>query len=121
MTPLQRQMMSIMGYETLKEMVEDIYIKQGMSLRTINKKIGVSSMAWRNWMIEVGIKARPRGGANHKMHSDSVHAKLMEADWEKLAQMTSQEIAVVYRVTARYITTVASQYGIPYKKRGYRK
>ncbi len=54
------------GYNTVKSMLEDMYIKKNLSSTIIAKKLNISIPTVLTLLKEEGIKMRDRGGCNHK-------------------------------------------------------
>ena len=55
-----------LGYESEKAMLEDLYVKQGMSVNDLSRHLGYSRNSIRLRLVEHKIKTRSRGGANYK-------------------------------------------------------
>lgn len=53
------------GYPTEKAMWEDLYITQGLGLRTLQIRFATSAATLRMRMASQGVRIRPRGGANN--------------------------------------------------------
>lgn len=48
------------GYDTPRQMLEDLYITKGLPLQSVADKLIVSATAVRHAMLAMGIKLRPR-------------------------------------------------------------
>jgi len=56
----------IAGYSCKREMLNAVYTQEGLSIKTISNRIGVSTAAVERWMRLLGIPRRGRGGDNTK-------------------------------------------------------
>lgn len=56
----------VLGYESEKAMLEDLYCNQGMSVTELSNRLGYARNSIRKRLIEHKIKMKPKGGANYK-------------------------------------------------------
>lgn len=54
----------IAGYPNKRTMLEALYTQEGLPIKTISSRLGISTAAVIRWMKELNIPRRPRGGAN---------------------------------------------------------
>lgn len=59
----------ILNYETEEEMLKDLYLVQDLSIQAMVKKLGFAQNVIRTRLLGVGVKLRPRGGANSTGHT----------------------------------------------------
>lgn len=64
----------IAGYASTTEMLEDLYINEGLTMMQIAMRLDVNHETIRKWMQELGVPIRKPGGANrHPKLSWSLH------------------------------------------------
>lgn len=75
----------VRGYKDDRDLLESMYSTDKLSMTFMSQLLGVSKVSIRLKLKNLGIKIRPRGGANRSGSSKSRLDKVPESDWESLS------------------------------------
>ena len=110
-----------LGYSDEKEMWNSLYTFEGMSLKELDKYLGVASTSIRNRLAYHGIKIRSNkmGCKPMRPHyggKKSVYQVFKDLGYEKTSQMTAEDLAFLCEREPCSIRICAKKYGFTYKQ-----
>lgn len=89
----------IAGYPTKRAMLEALYAKEGLSIKAVAARIGVSTAAVERWMRLLEIPRRSRGGANSPAN---LGWRLHRVDPRVVFRVSSRELSRLVSVSESY-------------------
>lgn len=96
---------AVLGYANEREMLENLYVKQGWSLEKLSVKLGYSIGAMRRHLQAYDIEIRPRGGDN-----SSKKGRL-------LAQVPDKELVDAKKAARKYACHISTVFNEVRKRR----
>jgi transposase-like protein len=89
----------IAGYINKRTMLEALYEEEGLSVKSISHRLGISTAAIIRWMRELGIDRRSRGGANSPAH---LGWKLHRIDPRVVFRLSIRDVSRLVQVSESY-------------------